>query len=102
MAAALAGEALHKRGDRRVGRKTMPGKDPIAQHTPMPAMQALDADHACGAGTGLPGRACGHGLLETQHLREILASSGYADSRFGVLLSRKVGYPPISGTVFRA
>jgi hypothetical protein len=59
----------------------------------MPTMQTLDADHACGAGTGLPGRACGHGQLETQHLREILTSSGYADSGFGVPPSHKKPLP---------
>lgn len=80
----------------------MAGEDAIAQCAAMPAMQALDTDHACGAGTGLPDRACGHGQLETQHLREILPSSGYADSRFVVPARHNVGYPPISGTVFKA
>jgi hypothetical protein len=65
-------------------------------------MQTLHADHACGAGTSFPGRACGHGQLETQHLREVLASSGYVDSGFGVPASHKINYPPTSGTVFRA
>ena len=102
MTAALAGEALHKRGDRRAGRKTMAGEGAVAQQAPMPAMQTLDADRACGAGTSFPGRACGHGQLKTQHLREILPSSGYADSRFGVLPDHNIGYPPTSGTVFSA
>ena len=102
MTAALAGEALHKRGDRRAGRKTMAGEGAVAQHAPMPAMQTLDADHACGAGTSFPGRACGHGQLKTQHLREILPSSGYADSGFGVPARDEINYPPTSGTVFKA
>ena len=80
----------------------MAGEGAVAQHAPMPAMQTLDADHACGAGTGLPGRACGHGQLETQHLREVLASSGYADSGFGVLPGHEIDYPPTSGTAFKA
>jgi hypothetical protein len=74
----------------------MAGEGAIAQYTAMAAMQALDADHACGARTGLPDRACGHGQLETR------PSSGYADSRFVVPARHKVGYPPISGTVFKA
>jgi hypothetical protein len=102
VAAAFAGQAAHEGGDRRFSRKSVPGKDPVAQDAAMAAMQALDADHACGARTGLPDRACGHGQLETQHLREIRPSSGYADSRFVVPARHKVGYPPISGTVFKA
>ena len=80
----------------------MAGEGAVAQHAPMPAMQTLDADHACGAGTSFPGRACGHGQLKTQHLREILPSSGYTDSGFGVPARVEINYPPISGTVFKA
>ena len=60
----------------------------------MPAMQTLDADDARGESTGLPARTCTHGQLATQLLRDTPTSSGYADSRFGVLAGSRIRLSP--------